>query len=64
MGGSGCSENESCCIVLYLLEFRKKIQTRITVSHKLAYIKMAEAEINATEKKKKKNSSFGQTCVG
>ena len=23
--GSGCSENESCSIVLYLLEFRKKI---------------------------------------
>ena len=25
VGGSGCSENESCSIVLYLLEFRKKI---------------------------------------
>ena len=25
MGGSGCSENESCSIVLYLLELRKKI---------------------------------------
>ena len=22
MGGSACSENESCCIVLYLLEFK------------------------------------------
>ena len=25
VGGSGCFENESCSIVLYLLEFRKKI---------------------------------------
>ena len=25
VGRSGCSENESCSIVLYLLEFRKKI---------------------------------------
>ena len=25
VGRSGCSENESCSIVLYFLEFRKKI---------------------------------------